>query len=186
MTAFETILKRRSVRKFKKTEIPEEIISKMLEAARFAPSWANTQCWRFILVKELETKEKISEAFPPRNPGFSSLLTAPLVVVAFAEKFKSGFYKGEASTNKGEYWYMFDVALALQNMVLTAWENGIGSVYLGLFDAQKVANSLNIPVDYEVVAILPFGYPDEEPKCPPRKSLEEIVFYESFSESKVE
>jgi len=186
MTAFETILKRRSVRKFKKTEIPEEIISKMLEAARFAPSWANTQCWRFILVKELETKEKISEAFPTRNPGFSSLLTAPLVVVAFAEKFKSGFYKGEASTNKGEYWYMFDVALALQNMVLTAWENGIGSVYLGLFDAQKVANSLNIPVDYEVVAILPFGYPDEEPKCPPRKSLEEIVFYESFSESKVE
>lgn len=186
MTTFETIMKRRSVRKFKKMAIPDDVLWKMLEAARFAPSWANTQCWRFIVIKEEERKQKITEAFPPRNPGFSSLLNAPIVVVAFAEKFKSGFYKGEASTNKGEYWYMFDVALALQNMVLTAWENGIGSVYLGLFDAIKLAKILNIPVDYEVVAVVPFGYPDEEPKCPPRKNLSEIVFFESYPEGKEE
>ncbi len=186
MTVFEAIMKRRSVRKFKPDELPDEVVNKMLEAARFAPSWANTQCWRFVIVKQKETREKLCEAFPPKNPGFSTLMNAPLLVVAFAEKFKSGFYKGEAVTNKGEYWYMFDVALALQNMVLTAWENGIGSVYLGLFDAQKVASALNIPVDYEVVAIVPFGYPDEEPKCPPRKSLEEIVFYESYSAPKDE
>lgn len=186
MTVFEAVMKRRSVRKFKKTPVPEDVLAKMFEAARFAPSWANTQCWRFVVVKEQSVRDRIAEAFPPRNPGFSTLMNAPLLVVAFAEKFKSGFYKGEASTNKGEYWYMFDVALALQNMVLTAWESGIGSVYLGLFDAQKVAAALNIPVDYEVVAVVPFGYPDEEPKCPPRKDLNEIVFYESYSSPKEE
>lgn len=186
MDVFDAVMKRRSVRKFKPAPVPDDVLLKMLEAARFAPSWANTQCWRFIVVKEKETRAKIAEAFPPRNPGFSSLMTAPIVIVAFAEKFKSGFYKGEASTNKSEYWYMFDVALALQNMVLTAWEKGLGSVYLGLFDANKVAAALNIPADYEVVAIVPFGYPDEEPKCPPRKSLDEIVFYESYQSSKEE
>ncbi len=184
MTVYETTLKRRSIRKFKTQPIPEDIIIKILESARFAPSWANTQCWRFVLAKEDATKNKILEAFSPRNPAYSSILAAPLVVVAFAEKKKSGFYKGEAVTNKGDYWYMFDTALALQNMVLTAWEEGIGSVYLGLFDAEKVRTSLNIPDNYEVVAIVPFGYPDEEPKCPPRKEIKEIVYYENYTDSK--
>lgn len=186
METFKTIMSRRSIRKFKNKEISDDVLRNMLEAARFAPSWANTQCSRFIVVRDSASKEKITEAFPPRNPGFSSILTAPVVIIAFAEKFKSGFYKGEASTNKGEYWYMFDVALALQNMVLTAWENGIGSVYLGLFDANKLAKAFNIPNNYEVVAVLPFGYPDEEPKCPPRKSLSEIVYYEAYSDLKDE
>ncbi|MCX7991750.1 MAG: nitroreductase family protein [Proteobacteria bacterium] len=184
MTVFEATLKRRSVRKFKTQPIPEEVITKMLESARFAPSWANTQCFRFILLKEDTSKNRILEAFSPRNPAYSSILAAPLVVVAFAEKKKSGFYKGEAVTNKGDYWYMFDTALALQNMVLTAWEEGVGSVYLGLFDAEKVRVSLNIPDNFEVVAIVPFGYPDEEPKCPPRKEIREIVYYESYTDSK--
>ncbi len=186
MNTFDTIMNRRSIRKFKTTAIPDEIITKMLEAARFAPSWANTQCWRFVLLREDVSKNKILEAFSPRNPAYSSILASPLVVVAFAEKKKSGFYKGEAMTNKGDYWYMFDVALALQNMVLAAWEEGIGSVYLGLFDAEKVRIALNIPDNYEVVAIVPFGYPDEEPKCPPRKETKDLVYYESYSDKKVE
>lgn len=180
METIQAIMTRRSVRKFKKDQIPDDILESMLQSARFAPSWANTQCWRFIIIKEDETKNKLSEAFPPRNPGLPSLLMAPLVIVAFAEKYKSGYYKGEASTDKGEYWYMFDTALALQNMVLTAWDRGIGSVYLGLFDAKKVKEILEIPENYDVVAIVPFGYPDEEPKCPPRKDLKEIVHHEKF------
>lgn len=186
MDTYQAIMTRRSVRKYKNTAIPDDLLNKMLEAAKFAPSWANTQCFRCIVVKDDAVKQKISEAFPPRNPGFNSLLTAPLVIVAFAEKFKSGFYKGEGSTNKGDYWYMFDTALALENMVLTAWENGVGSVYLGLFDAEKARTTLNIPEGYEVVAIVPFGYPDEEPKCPPRRDIKEIVYYDDYSEAKVE
>jgi len=181
METIQTIMTRRSVRKFKKDPIPDDVLEAMLQSARFAPSWANTQCWRFIIVKEDEMKNKLSEAFPPRNPGLPSLLMAPLVIVAIAERFKSGYYKGEASTDKGEYWYMFDVALSLQNMVLTAWDKGVGSVYLGLFDSKKVKEILGIPENYEVVAIVPFGYPDEEPKCPPRKDLKELVFHEKFS-----
>lgn len=180
METLQAIMTRRSVRRFKNQEIPEQALEAMLQAARFAPSWANTQCWRFVIIKDDKTKNALSEAFPPKNPGLPSLLAAPLVIVAFAEKKKSGFYKGESATSKGDTWYMFDVALALQNMVLAAWDMGIGSVYLGLFDAKKVQTLLDIPDEYEVVAIVPFGYPDEEPKCPPRKDLKDIVFQEKF------
>jgi nitroreductase len=186
METFQAIMTRRSVRKYKDMPIPDDLLGKMLDAAKYAPSWANTQCFRCVVVKDNAVKNKLSQTLPPKNPGFNSLLTAPLVIVAFAEKFKSGFYKGECSTNKGDYWYMFDTALALENIVLTAWENGVGSVYLGLFDAEKAGEILNIPENCEVVAMIPFGYPDEEPKCPPRRDLRLTVHYESYSEPKVE
>jgi nitroreductase len=75
---------------------------------------------------------------------------------------------------------MFDVALAMQNLVLTAHSLGLGTVFVGAFDAKKVANILGVPQGFAVVAMTPLGYPDEEPRVRPRKELSEIVFYDKF------
>ena len=96
---------------------------------------------------------------------------------------KSGYFQGSPSTDKGD-WYMFDIALAMQNLVLVAHSLGLGTVYVGLFDARKAAAILRVPDGFSVVAITPLDYPDQEPKTRPRRELSEIVFYDSYGKPK--
>jgi nitroreductase len=181
MTIMETIEKRRSVRKYKADPISEETVNLVLEAARWAPSWANTQCWRFVVVREAETKARIAEALRKGNPSTDAVRNAPVVIVACAELGKSGFYKGEAATDKGD-WFMFDVALAMQNLALAAYELGLGTVHVGLMDSKKVEEILQVPPGIRVVELTPLGYPDEEPRAPKRRELNEIVFHEKYGQ----
>jgi len=181
MTVIEAINRRRSVRKYKADPISEETIDLVLEAARWAPSWANTQCWRFVVVREAETKARIAEALRQGNPATDAVRNAPVVIVACAELGKSGFYKGEAATDKGD-WFMFDVALAMQNLVLTAHELGLGTVHVGLMDTKKIEETLQVPEGIRVVELTPLGYPDEQPKVPKRRELSEIVFHEKYGQ----
>ena len=85
----------------------------------------------------------------------------------------------ELATDKGD-WYMFDVALAMQNLVLAAHSLGLGTVHSGLFDAKKAASILRVPEGFCVVSMTPLGYPDREPRPVPRKELSEIVFYDRY------
>lgn len=181
MDVLETISKRRSVRTFKSTPVDDSTLMTVLEAARQAPSWSNTQCWRFVIVRDEKTRAELAgTAVWANNRGIESVKKAPVLIVACAELNKAGYREGKPVTNKGGFWYMFDVALAMQNMVLAAQSLGIGTVYLGAFDADKAGNILELPEGYVVVAMTPLGYPDEEPAGRPRKALEEIVFYEKF------
>ncbi len=194
MEVLEAIKTRRSVRRFKSVEVPGEILERVLEAARWAPSWANTQCWRFIVVKDARIKAELAAtlrgkpvddgAEVSRNAATDALLQAPLAIVACAEMGKSGYFQGRASTDKGD-WYMFDVALAMQNLVLAAHSVGLGTVYVGLFDAEEAARILDVPDGFSVVAITPLGYPDQAPNPKPRRELSEIVFYDSYGQSEV-
>jgi nitroreductase len=178
MDVFEAIKKRHSVRRYKPDPVPDAVLEQVLEAARLAPSWSNTQCWRFIVVKDQETKVKLTET-NPANRAMNSIREAPVVIVACAEIGRSGYKGGQLGTDKTE-WFMFDVAIAMQNMVLTAWALGLGTVYVGLFDAQKAAKLLNVPQGSVVVAMTPLGYPAEEPRESVRKEMSEVVFAESF------
>ncbi|MBS7640507.1 MAG: nitroreductase family protein [Candidatus Bathyarchaeia archaeon] len=180
MDIIEVIKTRRSVRNFKSDPVEDEKLLVVLEAARWAPSWANTQCWEFIVVKSAEVKEKLAETLLPMNPAFNAVKKAPVVIVACAKLGLSGYYKGKPVTDKGD-WFMFDVALALQNLVLTAWSLGLGTVYVGAFDAKKAAEVLGVPQEVSVVALLPLGYPAEIPKEPPkRKDIKEIVYLDKY------
>lgn len=183
MEITEAILTRRSIRRMKPDPINEEILEKVLEAARWAPSWKNTQCWRFVVVREGGTRSEIASCMisgrSGENPSSSAIRQAPVLIVACAELGKSGLNAGDFATEKGD-WYMYDVALAMQNLVLEAHSLGLGTVHLGLFDAQNVAGILNVPDGFCVVAMTPLGYPDETPRTVPRKGLPEIVFYEKF------
>ncbi len=182
MEVITAIKERRSIRKYRPDPVSDSDLTEVLDAARWAPSWANTQCWEFIVVKNPESRRKLAETLPPGNPAISSFTQAPTVIVACAQLGKAGYFKGKAGTDKGD-WYMFDVALAMQNLTLAAHSKGLGTVHVGFFDAKEVAKLLEIPEGTVVVEMTPLGHPDQETKATPRKELSEFVFYEKFKSS---
>ncbi len=177
MEVMEAIRGRRSIRKFKPDPVGDELMRTVLEAGRWAPSWANTQCPRFVVVRDSEVREKLAQICPGR--WSASVRDAPVVLVACAELGKSGWYKGGWVTDKGD-WFMFDTALACQNLMLAAYSLGLGTVPIGYFDAKKAARLLDVPQDVQVVLLLPLGWPDEKPKAPLRKELKEVAFAEKY------
>ena len=116
------------------------------------------------------------------NPATNAIRVAPVVIVACAEKNLSGYFDGKTSTDKGEYWYMLDVGLAMENLVLAAASLGLGTVHIGLFDSEKVAAILNVPDNFYIVEMTPLGYPEFQPNPRPRKLLTEIVIYDKFTQ----
>jgi nitroreductase len=183
MDIIRVIKERRSVRKYKKDAVPDEIIIDIIDAARAAPSWANTQVCQYIVVKDQKTKELLSDTLiPGTNPARTALIDAPVVLCLFAKRGVSGFYKGVPSTDKEGYWFMFDAGIAMEHIVLAAWNFGLGTVHVGNFDAKKAESVLNIPEGFSMVEITPLGYFDEIPKPPPRKKLEEIAYINSFGQ----
>jgi nitroreductase len=189
MELFEAIKTRRSIRRYTADPVDDKKIETILEAGRWAPSWANTQCWRFIVVRDAKVKAGLGDCLmkiktPDRgeieNPGTKSINTVPVVIVVCAETGKSGLKPGPAGgssefvTDKGD-WFMFDAALAVQNMVLAAHAQGLGTVIIGLFDAKKAEKLLGLPPNIRVVTLFPVGISAAEAKVPPRKELSEIV-----------
>jgi nitroreductase len=182
MDILKTIQERRSIRKYKTDPVPEEIIFEILEAARQAPSWANTQTWRFIIVKDDNTKRFLSDTLSSNNPARNALVEAPLTICLAAKKGASGFYKGQCATDKGNYWFMFDAGIAMEHIVLAAWNFGLGTCHVGLFDAGQAEDILKIPDDYAIVEMTPLGYFEIEPAETPRKPLQDIVYLNQFGE----
>jgi nitroreductase len=180
MDVMQAILERRSVRRYRPDPVSDEVVNEILEAARWAPSWRNSQCWRFVVVRDKGVKEKLAATLTPEtNRAATAMREAPIVIVACAELGKSGFYKGEQSTDKGD-WFMFDVALAMQNLALAAHAKGLGTVHTGLFDAKEAGRIIGIPEGIAVVEMTPLGYPAESPTPTPRKELTEIVFHGKY------
>jgi len=183
MDLMKAIYERRSIRRYEADPVKEEDLKAVLEAARWAPSWANTQCSRFVVVRDPDIKARLAATLDPTNPALSSITQAPIVIVACAELGKSGWEKGQPVTDKGDNWFMFDVALAMQNLVLAAHSLGLGTVHVGLFDARKAAEVLQLPPGIACVEMTPLGYPSKTGKAPPRKELSEIVFYDRYGQS---
>jgi len=182
MDLMQAIKGRRSVRKFKSDPVSDELVTTVLEAGRWAPSWANTQCWRFVVVRDDQIKAALAETKGRGNPAAEAIKNAPVTIVICGELGTSGYYKGEAPTDKGD-WYMFDTALAAQNMMLTAHSLGLGTVPVGLFNAAEVAAILELSPNVQVVILLPLGYPDEDPRAPRRKELSEITSSNKYGNS---
>ena len=180
MDILEVIKSRRSIRQFKNDRVSDEALNILLEAARWAPSWANTQCWEFVVVRNPEIKERLSKTLSPNNPATDAIANAPVVIVACAKMGIAGHYKGKPTTDKGD-WYMFDVALAMQNLILAAHSIGLGTVHVGAFDAQEGAKILRVPSGIVVVEMTPVGIPQKEVTSPtPRKELSQFVYYDRY------
>ncbi len=180
MDLMDAIKGRRSIRKYKPDPVPEEAFRTLMEAVRWSPSWANTQCWEAIVIKDPKIKSELASALPKTNPALSSMTEAPLILVLCGKKGVSGFKKGEATTVKGD-WLMFDTGIAMQTLCLTAHSLGLGTVVVGNFDHKKVEEILEVPQNVEVIAITPLGYPATEGITPKRKEPSEFVFFEKYT-----
>ena len=179
MTAKDCIKGRRSIRKFKEQPIDRELLSEIIETASYAPSWKHTQITRYIAVTG-ELKDKLAAECTSAYPKNGEIITqAPMLIVVTYIKGRSGFEReGSFSTAKEGSWQMFDAGVAAQTFCLAAYEQGIGSVIMGIFDEAKAASLLNIPEEREIVALIPIGYPDEEPVAPRRKPVEDLLSFQ--------
>lgn len=172
MDIYEVINSRRSIRTYKPDPVSREAVSRIIEAALKAPSWANKQCWRFIVVDSKTEKILMGKASGQANIA-KACETAPYVIVLCADPKESGV------KNHMEY-YMFDSALAMQNLMLAATAEGLSTCVVGWFDEKAVKGILNVPEDIKVVAYTPLGCADESPAARPRKKQNELVFYNSW------
>ena len=180
MNVFEAIRTRCSIRVYEDRPVEEEKLKIILEAARLAPSAGNRQPWRFIVITDPEVKEVLVEAknkmMPPPPPGApprpfrSPLESAPVLIVGCA-------LPGESIPGTG-FWKI-DVAIALQNLVLAAWEQGPGTCWIGVFhEEEEVKKVLGLPKEARVVSMIAVGYPAEKKEpVSSRKPLQEIVRY---------
>lgn len=185
MELFELVKTRHSIRRFSDQPVEEEKLQTILEAVRRSPSWANRQCWRFIIIKNQSVKKQISgfgyvkSYFSPlgysSNPAQKGILQAPVLIVACADPARSGKLWGQP-------YYMTDMGIACQTLMLGAHALGLGTVFVGVFDEKKVKEILDIPEKIRVVGLFPIGYPlGAKSSGPDRKPLSDILRYEKWS-----
>jgi len=177
MNIQQAIIERRSIRRYTAEMPSRDLVEQVLEAARWAPSWANTQCREFIVVADSTVQEQLAGTLSETNPARKAMLQAPLIIAACARSGVSGYFKGQPATDKGD-WLMFDTALALQNLTLCAHALGLGTVHVGFFDSIKAAKILHIPTGTTIVELLPLGYPADAGIPTPRKPLTEFIYYD--------
>lgn len=178
MTAKECIMGRRSVRQYTDQKVDHALLAEIVETASYYPSWKHTQIVRYVAV-EGEKKERLAKECTDMWPNNGKIMeAAPMVMAVTIIKNRSGFERdGSYSTNKGDRWQMYDAGIASQTLCLAAYEKGIASVILGLFDDEKAAAILELPEDREVAALIPMGYAAEGPTAPRRKSVEELLSF---------
>lgn len=173
MDLFEAIKNRRSVRAYTSKDVSEEDIEKLIDAARFAPSAGNIQPWEFVIVRDAKIKRRLAEA--ALNQTF--IEEAPVVVVVCADEAQSS--QGYGSRGVTLYCIQ-DTAAAIQNILLAAYAFGLGTCWVGAFREELVKKALNMPMNTRPVAIIPVGYAAEEPEPRPKRSVKEIIHYETF------
>jgi len=168
---FNIIKTRRSIRRYKPQEVPEEHLNRILEAARWAPSAINRQPWKFIVVRDREIKEKIGDASKFYFVLNRNVSEAPIIIVVCT---KDNAYK----------WATVDCAMASQNIMLEAHSLGLGSCFIGAFDEHKVKQILDLPDKMGIIALITIGYPDGQVETPPRIEKDEIVSYDVYNQKK--
>jgi len=167
------IRERRSVRAFTDREVSEKEAELLVEAACLAPSAGNRQPWEFVIVRDNESKRRLAEA----AHGQYFIAEAPIVFVVCADPGRSASRYGRRGT---ELYCLQDTAAAVQNLLLTAEANGLGSCWIGAFDEARAAEVVGAPRGVRPVAMVPVGYPAESPSPRPRRRLSEVIHKERF------
>ncbi len=160
MEILEVIKGRRSIREYRKDPVPEDLVSKILEAGRWASSANNSQPWHFIVLRDKEVKRRVADV----TTYGDFLADAPLGICVVIDP--------KASSHPVE-----DGATATYSMLLAAHALGLGTCWIGSYGSsyeERVKEILNIPKEKRVLSIISLGFPDETPSSD-RKSLREIV-----------
>jgi len=179
MEVMECIKTRRSIRKFTDEKISHELFSEVVSAASWAPSWKNTQTARYIVIENAALKERIAdECVLGFKFNAETVKGAAALVLLTCVNKRSGFERdGSFSTSKGDRWEMFDAGIAAQTFCLAAHEKGLGTVILGIFDEERIAQTIELPEGQSISALIAIGYPACEADAPKRKSAEELLSF---------
>lgn len=165
---------RRSIRNYKAEAVSREDLEKMIEAAILAPSWKNSQVSRYYITDTPEKTKEFTSCMADFNQ--KNMENASAVIVSTVVKNRSGFERdGSYSTHLKDGWQYFDNGLQVQNICLKAYELGLGTLVMGLYDVEKIREFFDIPESEEIVAVIAVGYAVEEPQMPKRKSVEDIA-----------
>jgi nitroreductase len=169
MDVFETIYKRRSIRKFTDQPIENNVMEKLLDAARWAPSGGNNNAWRFIVVTSAVQKKLLLKF----APGIFDM-PAAMIVICIEPKQKKSLKEAARMI------YMADAAIAAENIALAAHALGIGSCIVISFAAVAIGPILNLPENISPYLMITLGYPDETPEPPARLPIREITFQDEY------
>jgi nitroreductase len=173
MEFYDVIKTRRSVRRFLKRPIPDDVLGRVLEAARIAPSGGDRQPWRFVVVKDEEKKKKIARACYEQD----FVAEAPVVVVCCAVKCSSGYQPWQDEAGRR------DAVIATDHLILAARNEGLGSCWVGALHDKQVKKIVKVPDDVDVVMVVPLGYPASKwafREAKGRKPLKDICFFEEY------
>ncbi len=171
----QAIKERKSVRRFKKLDVPWYLISECLEAAISAPSSGNVQNWRFVVVRNNDTRDKIVKICDEQY----WIIKAPVLIVVSSELGKIRRMFGV----RGEALYSVQsCAAAIENLLLKASELGLGATWIGAFDEIKLKEILNVEGDVRPQAIIALGYADEYEDKSRREPLENVVSFEKYGQ----
>ncbi len=175
------IEERRAIRTYLEQPVEEEKLQHVLASALLAPTWGNRQCWKIIVVRDQAKREQLGRAcnvkgadYYPNRVG-ESFAKVPVVLVICADPTKSGRMFGQD-------YYLVDVGIVMDHVMLSAREVGLGTCCIGIIDGPKVQDLLGIPPEIKVVAMTPLGYPESWPSARPRKELAEMVSAEDWSQ----
>jgi nitroreductase len=169
MDVLEAIRTRRSIRSYLAREVEQEKLNQVLEAARLAPSGANRQAYKFIVVRDTHVRKQLAGI----TRGQNFVAEAPVVIAAVATD-------PTVTTGSGEPAHRIDIAIAVDHMTLAAHALGLGTCWIGAFDQHRAERILAVPKSMEVVVLLALGYAAKEGVFRGRKPVEEIVSYDRY------
>ena len=177
MNVTECLKTRRSIRKYTAEPVDHSVIDSIVSLASYSPSWKNTQITRYIAIEDSSLLAEIADKYTPEyNSNIIRQLNV-LIAVTF-KKGRCGYERdGSFTTKKGDRWQMFDVGVACQSFCLAAWDHGLGTVIMGVFDEDGISKLLDLPEDQELAALIAIGHPDIGPAAPKRKSVDELLQY---------
>ncbi len=179
MDAIECIKTRRSVRRYTDESIDKELMNSIIDVARMAPTWKNTQTIRYVVVQDKAVIERImTDCLLGFEHNAKTMSQCAALVVLTQINGRCGYERdGSFSTSKGSGWEMYDAGIAAQTFCLAAHEKGLGSCIMGIFDDKKVGEVLELPEGQSVTSLITVGFPKFAPDPTPRKEVEELVRY---------
>ncbi len=176
---FNLVSQRRSIRKFAETPVEKEKILLCLEAARLAPSACNSQPWKFIVADDPVIKQRLAEAaFSGVYAINKHAVRAPVIAAVVSQRGKFTAWIGNQAQDTN--FRLVDIGIACEHFILQAHELGLGTCWLGWFDAKKAAVILQAPQTSKVEMLISVGYPAEKPAPRPRKSLTEMSSFNKY------
>ena len=180
MSIDDIIVRRKSIRSFKEKKVPDKVLESLVDIARQAPSWMNKQCWHFIIVNDVVKIQEIART------GITNrwLKQAPAIIIVCADPYLSG-------KRDNLPYFLVDAAIALDHLILSATDKGLGTCWIGSFDEQGLKTLLGIPPRIRIVALTPIGYPTDQEsfggrlrstivRSTKRKSLSEILHWDQW------